>query len=104
MRERPVPNVVQQRGDTHGGLNFVRYVVCKTELGDHAGREVKCPEAVRKTRMLRRLIRKIREAKLPDPPQPLKLGRIHQRHDKPSLRSFGIDTNNVMNRVAVDSF
>ena len=103
VRERSVTYVVEQRGDADGGLHLVRDVVCEAKLGNHAGRQVKGTEAVRKPRMLGRLIRKICEAKLSDAPQPLKLGRVDQRHDKAALVRIGIDTNYVMNRVAVNS-
>ncbi len=53
--------------------------------------------------MLGRLIGKIREAELADPPQTLKLGRVDERDDEPPLIRIGIDTNDVMNRIAVYS-
>ena len=63
---------------------------------------MKGSKAMRKSRMLRRLIRKIREPELSDPPQPLKLRRIDKRNDKPSLSRVGVDTDDVVNGVAVD--
>src|SRR4051794_13544892 len=55
-------------------------------------------------RMLGRLIGKIRQPQLPDPPQPLKLRRIDQRNNKPPLIRVGVDTDDVMDRVAVYPF
>ena len=59
--------------------------------------EMKRSKAVRKSRMLGRLIRKVREPKLSDPPQPLKLRRVDKRDDESPLSRVGVDTDDVVN-------
>jgi hypothetical protein len=59
---------------------------------------------VRESRMFCRLIRKIREPKLPDPTQPLKLRRIDQRPRQLPLVRIGRDAYDVVDRVSVNSF
>lgn len=59
---------------------------------------------MREARMLRRLIRKIRQPKLPYPPQPLKLRRVNQTNYELSLVRVSIYADDIMNRIAVYSF
>lgn len=94
---------MQQRGNSDGGLYLIRNLIGKTEFRDSAGREVKCSKAVGKPRMFGRLIRKIREAKLPYPPQPLKLGRVNERDHESALVRIGVNANNIVNRISVNS-
>jgi hypothetical protein len=53
--------------------------------------------------MLSSLIGKIRQPQLPHPPQPLKLRRIDQPRDQPTLSRPRLDPYYVMNRIAVVS-
>ena len=46
----------------------------------------------------------MREAKLPYPPEPLKLNRIDELSDQRSFRRTRIDADNVMYGIAVNSF
>jgi hypothetical protein len=50
------------------------------------------------------LIGKIREAELANAPQPLELGGVDKRDNEPSLGRIRIDPDNVVNRIAVNSF
>ncbi len=102
MREGPVTDVVQERRDSNRCLNPFRDVMRDPQFRNESLGEVKRSKAVRKSRMLGRLVCKVRETELSDPPQPLKLRRVDQRNDKPSLRRVGIDTDNVMDGVAID--
>jgi len=54
--------------------------------------------------MLGRLVRKISEAQLPDPTQPLKLRRIHKRDNKAPLRGIRIDPDYIVYGIPVDPF
>ena len=65
---------------------------------------MECSERMRKTRMLRRLVRKMCQSKLANPPESLKLGRIDEPSDQRPFGRVGSQTNDVMNRIAVDSF
>ena len=65
---------------------------------------MKRPEAVCEARVLSSLIRKIRQAKLPNSPQPLKLRRIDKRNDQLALGRVGVYADDIVNRVAVDPF
>ena len=104
MRERAVADVVEQRGDTNcssvlrGDRIFGRQPVKNTR------RQMIRSQTVRKTGMLGRLIGEMRQAKLPYAPKPLKLRRIYQPRYERTHRINGIDTNYVVNRVAVDPF
>src|SRR5580765_165852 len=81
MRKRPVPDVMKEGSDPNGSLSLIRNLIAEPQFRDHSRRQMKRPQAVRKPRMLRRLIGKIRQPKLPDPPQPLKFGRVDQPDD-----------------------
>ena len=59
---------------------------------------------MREAGMFRRLIGEIGEAKLPDTSQPLKLRRVDQRYQQLPIGRAIADTNNVMNRIAIDPF
>jgi len=61
-------------------------------------------EAVCESGMFGRLICKMSQAKLPHASKPLKLRRVYQPRHKRTDRVAGIDTNYVMNRVAIDPF
>src|SRR5262245_24541225 len=104
VRERPVTDIVDQGRDPHGRLVPVVDLIAKAQLCDHPRRQVKCAEAVRKSRVLCRLICEIRKPQLPDPPQPLKLRRIDESDDQPALGSVGIYPDNVVYRIAVNAF
>jgi hypothetical protein len=54
--------------------------------------------------MLRRLVGKMREPELADSPQPLKFCGIDETNQKFSFRRIGLQTNNVVNRIAVYFF
>lgn len=61
-------------------------------------------ERMGKAGMLGRLISKMCESKLANTPQTLKLGRIDEPSDQRSLGRVRPQTNNVVNRIAVNSF
>jgi hypothetical protein len=54
--------------------------------------------------MFGRLVSEVRETKLPYPAKALEFGSVDQRNYKPALIRVRIDTNYVMDRVAVDLF
>jgi hypothetical protein len=59
---------------------------------------------MRETRMLRRLIGKMRESELANPPQTLKFRRINEPDKQLSCRRIGFQTNDIVNRIAVNFF
>ncbi len=89
-------DVVKQSGDADHRLMLVADVITDAELCDHSGRQMKSSQTVRKTRMFCRLIGKVRQSKLSNPPKSLKLRRVYQRHDEAPLRATRVDANNVV--------
>ncbi|HVE58749.1 MAG TPA: hypothetical protein VNB22_18085 [Pyrinomonadaceae bacterium] len=63
---------------------------------------MKRAQRMRETRMFRRLIGKMRETELANPPQTLKFCRINQTDKKFSLVRIGFETNDVVNRIAIN--
>src|SRR5689334_20250035 len=102
VRKRPMPDVVEQRGGANCRPVFVRYLVFFSQPLKYPRSKMQRSETMRKPRMFRRLISKIRQPQLPDPPQSLKLRRVDQRNQQPPLVGSGIDTNYIMNRVTID--
>jgi hypothetical protein len=54
--------------------------------------------------MFSALISEMRESELSNPPQSLKLSRIDEADKQFSFRRIGLQTNDVMNRIAVNFF
>ncbi len=65
---------------------------------------MKRAETVSKARMFRRLIRKQRESELFDAPQTLKFSRVDEPNEKFSFVRVRFQTDNIVNRIAVDFF
>jgi hypothetical protein len=65
---------------------------------------MKRTQTMRKPRMLRRLICKMRESELANTAQTLKLRRINQTNQQFALIRIGFETNNIVNRISVNSF
>jgi len=99
-----VADIVQQCRNADSGLRLGRDLVLEPEFCDHSGREVESTERVCEPGMLSRLISKVGQPQLPDAPQPLKFGRIDERHDELTLVRICIDADYVMNRIAIDPF
>jgi hypothetical protein len=59
---------------------------------------------MRKPRMFRRLICKMRESELANAPQTLKFPRINQADKQFACGTVGLQTNYIVNRIAVYSF
>lgn len=98
-----MPDVMDQRGDADRGPVFSRDRIFRGKAIEDAGREVVCTQAMCEPRMLRALVCKMRKAKLPDAAKPLKLGGIDELRDKGADVVAGIDTNDIVNRIAVNS-
>jgi hypothetical protein len=63
---------------------------------------MKRAQRMRKARMLRRLIGKMRQTELANAPQTLKFGGVDQPDKQPSCLRIGLETNDVVNRIAVN--
>jgi len=61
-------------------------------------------ERMREPGMLRRLVGKIGEAELAYPPEPLEFARVDERYDELPFGRIRIDADNVVNRIAINSF
>ncbi len=96
--------VVDQSRNANSRPFLARNVVLPGEPFKDARRQMKRSERMCKPRMLSRLIRKVGEAQLPDPPKPLKFRGIDQRDQKVAFRRARFDSNYVMNRITVDFF
>src|SRR5687768_2682150 len=96
VRERPVADVMNQCRNTHRGAVIVRYRIPRTQPIKNARCKMISAEAVRESRMLRRLICEVSKAQLPDPPQPLKFGRINEARDQRAYRVVRIDADNIV--------
>ena len=59
---------------------------------------------MRKSRVFGGLICEIRQTKLPDPSEPLEFRRVDERNDQLAFSGVGVNTNDVMYRIAVDPF
>lgn len=62
------------------------------------------PEAVREPRVLGPLIGKMGKPELTHPPETLKLRRIDQANDQPTVRLITPDADYIVNRITVYSF
>lgn len=104
MRERPMPNIVQQRRHPHRQCVLIRDRIPRPQPIDRPRRQMKRPQRMSESRVLRRLIRKVSQSQLSHPTQPLKLRRIDQPGNQPPRVAAQIDLYDVMNRIAVISF
>src|SRR5687767_13162384 len=102
VRKRAVSDVVQQRRAAHGKLCFAGNLVAQIEFRQNPRRQMKRAQRMCKARMFRRLISKMRESELADSPQALKFRRIDETRKKPSFRRIGLQTNDIVNRIAVN--
>jgi hypothetical protein len=99
-----MPDIMKQSRDPHGKRIVVRYLIFAAQPVKDPSRQMKRPEAMSKSRMLRRLIRKKRQPQLPHPPQPLKLPRINQPPHQLAPIPGKVNPDNIMNRIAVIPF
>lgn len=65
---------------------------------------MKRAQTMRKARMLRRLIREMRESELTNAPQTLKLPRINQTDEQSAFIGICFEADDIVNRVPVNSF
>jgi hypothetical protein len=98
-----VAYVVKQCGGTDGDLVVRGNRVFNAEFGEYTRGEMKSTEAVCKPGVLGPLIGEMCQAELPDPAEPLKLGRIYQAGKKLILRRAAGKCDDVMDRVPVYS-
>jgi hypothetical protein len=61
-------------------------------------------KAMGEPRVLGSLIREVREPELPYPSKPLKLRRVDERDRQPAFRRVRVHADDVVDRVAVDTF
>ena len=88
--------------DANGDAVLARDLVFPRELVENPRRQMKRTQTMRKPRMLSRLISEIRQPQLPHPPQPLKLRRIDQLHQQPTLNRIRVDIDYVMDRIPIN--
>lgn len=97
-------NVVEQRGGENGGpVNRLDRILF-TEPPNYPRSKMIGTEAMSKARMLCPLIGKMGKPELPNPPQPLELGRIDQTDDQPPVRLITPDADYIVNRITVYAF
>src|SRR6266576_2168699 len=75
-----------------------------SEAIEHATHQVKGAEGMCKTRMLRTLVSVETKSELLDATQPLKFRRVNQTHHQLAFVGVGAKTNDVVDRIAIDSF
>ena len=104
MRKRSVAHVVKQCGRTRGYAILLFNEVFFGEAIKHSTHQMKRAQRVSKTRMLRALVSVESESELLDASQSLKFRRVDQTHHQLAFVGVGAKTNDVMNRIAIDSF
>ena len=104
VRKRAVPDVVQKRGNQDRRPRLVGNFIFAAELVENSRREMHRAEAVRKARMLRRLVSEMRQAELFYAPKTLKFSRVDQPREQLSFVAVRLDADDVVNRIAIYFF
>ena len=97
-------HVVEQGRGARGGAILIADVVSFAEPIQHPAHQVEGAERVCKARVFRALISVESEAELFDASQSLKFRRVDQTHHQLAFDRVGAKTNDVVNRIAIDSF
>jgi hypothetical protein len=96
MRECAVSHVVEQCCYSDGSLVIGRDLVFGFKFCEYSCREVERTETVGESGVLGCLVSEVRESKLPDPPQTLKLSRVNKPSDERAFRRIRFETDYVM--------
>src|SRR5882762_7169994 len=95
---------MKQRSRACGGMVLNVDYVFFAETVEHASHQVKGAERMCEARMFRALIGVEAQAELLDASQSLKLSRVDQTHHQFAFATVGAKANDVMDRIAIDSF
>src|SRR5215212_6049513 len=97
-------HVVKQSGCTCSNSILGIDCVSFTQSIEHARHEMKCAERMSEARMLRALVRVETKTELFDAAQALKLGSINQSHHQLAFVGISLQTDDIVNWIAIDAF
>ena len=85
-------------------LMFRRNIVLAAEFCQNPACDVHHAERMCETGMFRALICEMSEPQLPHAPKPLEFRRIYQTSEQVAVRFVSFEANNVVHRIAINSF
>ncbi|GBC78452.1 hypothetical protein HRbin08_01948 [bacterium HR08] len=103
VRERPVPDIVKQRGAGGRQARLAIDRIPSPQMGEDAPHQMHHAERMREAAVLSPLIGEERQAQLLDPTQALELGGINQPDEHPIIRVGFVERDDVVHRIAIDA-